>query len=211
MYQTDGITVGGTRELLVRDATISRTWEGIDLTGDTSPNDHFEIRDSFIENIHSACYKFANTAQYGLVYNNVARQCGLMGYLVIGSRYTDIDVDGDGSADSIGLSRSTRDITFVNNKAINIGYPNHWRTPNYKEDKVVSGFTLGDDSDRVNIVGLKFSGNQVRWEADPQSNLRFDCGWLEYFGQAPGVEFYGAANTSHGNKMGQGPFGICRL
>jgi Right handed beta helix region len=116
-WQADGITVGRSRNVTMRDCRISDVWEGIDFTGALCENFHQEnitIADTF-----SYGFKYAHPKKNGLVVNCVSIRAGMTGF-IIGS-----ECDG---------------VVFRNCQSLETGASGHWTKDEPRPN--VSGFRL---------------------------------------------------------------------
>lgn len=129
-FQSDGITVGGTRGVKIISTVVEKTGEGIDFTG-SAGNVEFEVTDTTVYDAHSFGFKFANTASKGTVTNSLSYRSGYAGFLVQG-------LHGGGS---LPISvYETQNILLDNCKAINTGHDSEWRANNIAGFLIMTGY-----------------------------------------------------------------------
>lgn len=81
-WQADGMTFGAVSCLGIYDTTVSRTWEGIDLTGQWVRG--FRIRNVALRNSHAFGLKLVHGASDGVVDGLTVSHAGLSGVVVAG-------------------------------------------------------------------------------------------------------------------------------
>ncbi len=109
-YQSDGITVQGSHGVFILGVTVQNTGEGIDFTGSVG-NTAFEVAHTAVLNSDSFGFKFANSAEGGIVRDSVAIGSGWAGFVFSGPSES-------------GLQHRTENISVNNCQALNIGRHN---------------------------------------------------------------------------------------
>jgi hypothetical protein len=87
-WQADGMTVGGVKNLVIRDCSISQVWEGIDLTGKGA--DGFVEENIRISDCFSYSFKYAHPQKNGKVINCISERAAFKGF-TIGSECENIE------------------------------------------------------------------------------------------------------------------------
>lgn len=78
-----GFALSGCRNFVITGAEVRRLGQGIDITG-SDGNSDFRIEGGIAEDCATYGFKFANTAQRGLIVATVARRCGIGGFIASG-------------------------------------------------------------------------------------------------------------------------------
>lgn len=126
-FQSDGITVGGTKNVKIINTVIENTGEGIDFTG-SAGNILFEVIHSSVFDAHSFGFKFANTASNGIIRDSASYRAGYAGFVVSG-------LNGGGNL-PISIYE-TQNILIENCKAINTGHNTDWL-----QGQIIAGFKI---------------------------------------------------------------------
>ncbi|OZY87131.1 hypothetical protein CBP51_09130 [Cellvibrio mixtus] len=126
-FQSDGITVGGTKGVKIINTVVEQTGEGIDFTG-SAGNSEFEVLNTTIFDAHSFGFKFANTASNGSIRGSAAYRSGYAGFVVSG-------LHGGGNL-PISIYE-TQNILIENCRAINTGHDTDWQ-----QGQIIAGFKI---------------------------------------------------------------------
>lgn len=83
-WQADGVTVGRSKNITLKNVDISEVWEGIDSTGDPEGVDTFRYEHVRMKDIHSFGLKFVYQSRNGVVRDAIIRNAAYAGVVLQG-------------------------------------------------------------------------------------------------------------------------------
>lgn len=147
-WQSDGVTLTGTRHTFILSTLVENTGEGFDVTG-TDGNEHFEIAHSSAIDSDSYGFKVANSGRYGLIRDSVAIRAGYAGFVVSGPSEANLQI-------------KSSEITIERSRAVSTGYNRRWSQYNVSGFLILEGRFDLSYPQKVRIVDSQSIDNEQR-------------------------------------------------